>query len=134
MNNDSGCRNIHIRGDIMDREQMIELLHEGYTPEYVSLLKWLELRRNIMNGVLINRSDISSVTCAMCKVHYGYKNNCTCCSMSKHFIECNIQSSMWGQINYKINSTKLPVPLHLITQMVNQLQFLVAESGVRNKP
>lgn len=121
----------------MNREQMIKLLDGGYTPEYISLLKWLELRRQVMNGCLINRDDIDSLTCAMCKEYNTFKDDCECCTMSKHFIFCDFQTSIWKRIN-NIVLTEKPVPLHLLTQMVNQLLFLVAVYGVhvttRNEP
>lgn len=110
---------------------MIGLLDEGYTPEYISLLKWLELRRKVMNGGKITRNDIGSSTCAMCKEYRPAWTGCDDCTMSQHFDSCE-DPSIWRKINRCI-----PAPstqeLHLLTQMVNQFQFLVAVYSVRNK-
>jgi hypothetical protein len=117
----------------MNRTQMLHLLDKGYTPEYVSLLKWLELRRKVMSGNDIEDYEIHDDTCGLCKY-----NDCICseCSLSKHYRRCEDRGSLWNQINCYVEIE--PIPLHLITQMVNQLQFLVAEYGMyatnRNKP
>lgn len=115
---------------------MINLLDDGYTPEYISLLKWLELRKQVMNSDLISRGDIGSNTCAMCKKYHSWKH-CIDCTMFKHFKYCDDPTSIWHKINHFALNEK-SVPLHLITQMVNQLQFLVAVYGVyvtnRNEP
>lgn len=120
----------------MNRTQMLDLLDKGYTPEYISLLKWLELRRQVMKGELIDRDDIGSLTCAMCKEYNTFADDCKNCTMVIHFVNCNLES-IWKRIN-SIVLAKFPVPLHLITQMVNQLQFLVAVYGKyvtnRDKP
>lgn len=121
----------------MNRTQMLDLLDKGYTPEYISLLKWLELRRQVMKGELVDREDIGALTCAMCKEYNTFENNCDDCTMVKHFVNCNLEKSIWMRINnYVLDFT--PAPLHLITQMVNQLQFLVAVYGKyvtnRDKP
>ena len=116
---------------------MIKLLDDDYTPEYISLLKWLELRRQVMNSDLISHDDIDSLTCAMCKKYNTFKDDCEYCTMSIHFIFCDFQTSIWKRINTIVLAEE-PVPLHLITQMVNQLQFLVAVYGehvtARNEP
>lgn len=113
---------------------MLDLLDKGYTPEYISLLKWLELRRQVMKSGLVDREDIGALTCAMCKEYNTFENNCDDCTMIIHFVNCNLEKSIWKQIN-SIVLAEFPVPLHLITQMVNQLQYLVAEYGkYRTKP
>ncbi len=118
----------------MNEEQMLSLLDKGYTPEYVSLMKWQELRRQVMNGTSIDCKEIRSPTCAMCKKYYTYRYNCNKCPMSIHFKHCDNPNSIWKAINVYVMQIK-PVPLDLITQMVNQLQYLVAEYGkYRTKP
>ena len=117
----------------MNRTQMLDLLDKGYTPEYISLLKWLELRRKVMDGKDIKEHEIRDDTCGLCKHNNG---RCSCCSLGKHFEYCENNGSIWHQIYCYIEIE--PIPLHLITQMVNQLQFLVAVYGKyvtnRNKP
>lgn len=120
----------------MNREQMLKLLDDGYTPEYISLLKWLELRRRVLNSGRINRSDIGSSTCAMCKEYRSGWPECDNCTMSCHFDSCE-HPSIWQKINRCIPASSAQ-ELHLLTQMVNQLQFLVAVYGMyvttRNEP
>jgi hypothetical protein len=117
----------------MNRTQMLDLLDKGYTPEYISLLKWLELRRQVMDGKDIKEHEIRDDTCGLCKHNDGH---CSCCSLGKHFGYCENNGSIWNQI-YCYTEIE-PIPLHLITQMVNQLQFLVAVYGKyvtnRDKP
>ena len=111
----------------MNEAQMLSLLDKGYTPEYVSLLKWQGLRRQVMKGNRILRMETGAPTCAMCHEYLKYRD-CSDCTMYKHFKDCNIKSSIWKAINVYVLDKK-PVPLDLITQMVNQLQYLVAEYG-----
>lgn len=118
----------------MNEEQMLYLLDKGYTPEYVSLLKWQELRRQVMNGITPHRAYTGSLTCAMCKKYYKFTYDCDKCPLSIHFKQCDSPTSIWRAINFYVVDKK-PVPLDLITQMVNQLQYLVAEYGkYRTKP
>ena len=112
----------------MNEAQMLYLLDKGYTPEYVSLVKWQELRRQVMNGIAPQRALTGSLTCAMCRKYYKFADGCDKCPMSIHFKHCDNSNSIWKAINVYVMQIK-PVPLHLITQMVNQLQYLVAEYG-----
>lgn len=123
-----GARTFTSSGDIMNREQMIKHLDDGYTPEYISLLKWLELRRQVLNGGKITRNDIGSSTCALCKEYRPVWAGCGNCTMRQHFDSCE-HPSIWQKINRCILASSAQ-ELHLLTQMVNQLLFLVAVYGV----
>jgi hypothetical protein len=90
-----------------------------------------------MMGELIGRDNVGADTCAMCKEYRPIWYDCSNCTMIEYFDACEAPSSIWYKIsNHRFD--KKPVPLHLITQMVNQLQFLVAVYGKyvtnRNKP
>ena len=113
----------------MNRERMLTMLKEGYTPEYVSLIKWVELRRETMHGTYYNASDIGSSTCALCEVVNPVTNGCGNCSLKQILNEAAGYSctSPWRKVNLCSNRICL---MACMTNMINYLQVLVAIYGV----
>jgi|LGOV01.1.fsa_nt_gb hypothetical protein len=109
----------------MDRERMLVMLKEGYTPEYVSLVKWRDVRRSIM----ANRTcgSINSETCALCE---ATDTTCGCrlCTLNQLVSSpCGIRGSPWHKVLWS-NRNNL---LTNVTNMINYLQVLVAIYGVK---
>lgn len=114
----------------MDEIQMNDMLAEGYTPEYVSLVKWRELRKEVLNGNIFISGSIGSSTCALCKVNDPTTNGCNDCSLSKLLDTSAGYSCVkpWRRVNECRHNIHL---LGAITNMVNHLQLLVAIYGVK---
>lgn len=87
----------------MNKEEMIKMLDEGYTPEYISLQKWLQIRRKWMAVDTSKKEELRgnltlstfSVGFLMLQWHIGdiYSENCALCRVSKrsgspHKVEC----------------------------------------------
>ena len=109
----------------MDRERMLEMLEEGYTPEYISLVKWKDVRQSIMNNGTCG--CINSWTCALC---YTTDTTCGCNLCSLYQLvgsSCASRLSPWHKVLWS-NKNNL---LMNVTNMVNYLQVLVAIHGVR---
>lgn len=113
----------HLQGDeIIDREEMLDMLDAGYSPEYVSLQKWRDIRNKAMLGYDINPRDVSSITCALCE---SYLHKCHICTLAKHFVHCNDNNSAWMKFRVRLFGEGMMYA----TNMINHLQYLVAVYG-----
>ena len=109
----------------MDRERMLEMLEEGYTPEYVSLVKWRDVRRSVMNNGPCG--CINSDTCALCEVT-DTVNSCEFCTLYQLTkCSCGVRGSPWHKVLWSNKNNVLTN----VTNMVNYLQVLVAMYGVK---
>lgn len=106
----------------MNRDEMIEMLGAGYSPEYVSLQKWRDIRKLVMSGQIKITKHIRSRTCAMCEIYY----DCVYCTMSKYFRSCNDPENVW--IRVWDSTDNFSTMMH-VTDMINHLQYLVAVYG-----
>lgn len=111
---------------------MKQMLKEGYTPEYVSLVKWQELRRKVLDGENYSPWDIGSSTCALCETVKPFFNGCGECSLNQLFGDHDPGLSCVGAWR-KVNQSDSDRILASITNMVNCLQVLVLMYGVKKE-
>lgn len=147
----------------MDKEEMIKMLDDGYTPEYVSLQKWLQIRRKWMAvdiskkeefrrnltfstfsvGTLMLQwhiGDIYSETCALCKVNrkLGSLNTIKCGDCSLHQLGVSLKWNWMGGCGIgspwqRLSAGSFPSILTNMTNMVNNLQLLVCMYGIKKE-
>ena len=112
----------------MNNKQMLAMLEDGYTPEYVSLTKWKEIQHQLVNGGSRYGYDISSATCALCEVNRGYEHLCRNCTLYK-LVNCACGSfkSPWSRVLLSDEDHMLKN----VTDLVNHLQLLVTIHGVK---
>jgi|LGOV01.1.fsa_nt_gb hypothetical protein len=118
------------------KEDMEAMLVAGYTPEYVSLMKWVVIHKHYMMTEILEYSWLNGATCALCHFHYDadqYDDDneaCNGCTLYEQMgITCNDEGhpyipARFGRIDDIISSME---------SMIVELVKLVAKHGVRVK-
>lgn len=113
-----------------DMELMLEL---GYTPEYVSLTKWIVIHKHYIVTQDLNYAWLNGNTCALCDKYYNHMDSidddtsCGECTLYKHMgIVCNNDEHPYSDVRWGSIDDLIPN----MVEIIKQLTILVAKHGV----
>jgi len=112
------------------KDEMITMLKAGYTPEYVSLIKWIKIHNHYITTQSLDYSWLNGNTCALCHIYYkGWledEDQCKNCTLYHQMgITCNNEDHPYISFGNCKNLEPTMV------EMIKQLTKLVVTHGVK---
>lgn len=110
------------------KEDMEAMLAAGYTPEYVSLVKWVILHKHYVVTKCMAMSWLNGSNCSLCSKYCNHADtSCDECTLYNQMgMTCNHEdhpyvSVRWGSVDDLIPN---------MVEMIKQLTILVVKHGV----
>jgi len=103
----------------MNKEEMTDKLDAGESPSDISIEKYRELYCKVMLNKPINKADMQSDTCALCKTNSGCCEDCPL-TLSGH--KCTDDGSAWREIQDLLDN-----PDHMKQMLLNAIDKMISE-------